>query len=60
MWFLRVYEMIEYEDICFVESKRVLYIVKNSVSFINVNFLVFSSCNVRNNCWLSLICCYCF
>lgn len=60
MWFLRVYEMIEYEDLCFIESNCVLYIVKNSVSFINVNFLVFSSRNVRNNCWLSLICCYCF
>lgn len=60
MWLLRVHEMTEYEDTRPVESKRASYTAKNSVSFINVNFPAFSSCNVRNNCWSSSTCCYCF
>lgn len=52
--------MTEYEDPCPIESNCASYTAKNSVSFINVNFPAFSSCNVRNNCWSSSTCCYCF
>lgn len=61
MWLSRVHEMTEYEDTCSVESKWASYTAKNSVSFINVKIPAYSSCNnVRNNCWSSSTCCYCF